>query len=173
HQHTARGLLGVVGNRPRGQQHRLTGGDGLAAGECAKPERDPAGITRHDGDVLRAQAKLARAKLRARGTQGLSDLGGAGEYRYASRIRSPHQAGLEWTTPGALDAVREPDAEIAALSSRGSLTLGKVLPTRRLQDLRLRSGIIAAVVAHTGAGARLERLGIGHLLRRNEIAATP
>src|SRR5262249_60683197 len=103
--------------------------------------------------------------------QALSDRGGAGEYRYASRIRYPHQAGLERTTPGALDAVREPDAEIAALSSRGSLTLGKVLPARRLQAVRLRGGIIAAVVAHAGAGARLERLGVGHLLSRDEIAA--
>src|SRR5262249_38223118 len=97
--------------------------------------------------------------------------GGPGEYGHASRIRYPHQAGLERTTPGPLDAVREPDAEIAALSSRGGLTLGKVLPTRRLQDLRLAGRIVAAVVAHTGAGARLERLGVRHLLRWAEIAA--
>src|SRR5262249_13899983 len=130
-----------------------------------------AGITRHDGDVLRAEAKLARANLRERGAQALSDGGRAGEYRHPPRIRDPHQAGLERTALGALDAVRQPDADIAALSSRGGLTLGKVLPTRRLQDLRLRGGIVAAVVADAGARARLERLGVGHLLRRDEIAA--
>src|SRR5262249_37095619 len=83
----------------------------------AQPERPAAGLGRHDGDVLRAEAEVARANLRERGAQPLSDGGRAGESRPPPRIRDPRQAGLERTAPGALDAVRQPDADIAALSS--------------------------------------------------------
>ncbi len=169
-EHMARELLGLVGDRSGGQQHGRTGGDGLAAGEGAEPERHAAGIARDDGDVLHAQAELAGANLRERGAQALSDRGGAGEHRHASGVGDPHQSGLERTAAGALDAMRQPDADIAALASRCGLPAGEILPAGRPQDLRLAGGIVAAIVLHAGAGARLERLGVGHLLRRDQIA---
>ncbi len=119
----------------------------------------------------RAQAELAGANLRQRGAQPLPDRGRAGEHRHPPGIRHPHQTGLERTAPGALDAMGEPDADVAALAPRGDLTARKILPAGRLQDFRLAGRIVAAVVLHARTGARPERLGIGHLRRRNEIAA--
>ena len=77
----------------------------------------------------RAQAELAGANLRQRGAQPLPDRGGAGEHRYAPGVRHPHQAGLERPAPGALDAVRQPDADIAALRSRGGLAARESRPS--------------------------------------------
>ena len=52
----ARELLGLIGNCARRQQHGRAGGDGLAAGESAEPERYAGCVARHHVDVLRAQA---------------------------------------------------------------------------------------------------------------------
>ena len=118
----------------------------------------------------RAQAELAGADLRQHGAEPLPDRGGAGEHRHPPGVRHPHQPGLERPAAGALDAVREPDADMAALRARRRLPLREVVPARRLQHLRLAGRIIAAVVLHGGAGARLERLGVGHLLGRDQVA---
>src|SRR5262249_61301762 len=118
-----------------------------------------------------AQAELAGANLRERGTQSLPDRGGSGEHRHAPGVRHAHQSGFERRAPGALDAMGKADAEIAALLARSSLAPGKVVPARRLQDLALTRRIVAAVILHDGAGARLERLGVGHFLRRDKVAA--
>src|SRR5438309_565409 len=75
------------------------------------------------------------------------------------------------TSPRPLDPVGKTDAEVAAFLARLRLASGKVAPPCRLQDVTLARGIIAAVVLHGGAGARLERFGVRHLLRRDEIAA--
>ena len=55
-EHVARELLGLVRDGARRQQHGRSGGDGLAAGEGAEPERYAGCVARHHVDVLRAQA---------------------------------------------------------------------------------------------------------------------
>ena len=60
----------------------------------------------------------------------LPDRGGAGEYRDAPGVRNPHDARLERPAAGALDAVREPDADVAALRARCGLALRESRPSR-------------------------------------------
>ena len=97
-------------------------------------------------------------------------MGGAGEHRDLAGVGDAHDAGLERPAAGALDAVRDADADVAALRARFGLPLREVVPAGGLQHRRLRCRIVAAVVLHRRAGARLQRLGVGHLLGGDEIA---
>ena len=90
--------------------------------------------------------------------------------RDAAGVRYPHDAGFERAAAGALDAVREPDADIAAFGARRALALLEVVPAGGLEHHRLTGGIVAAVILHGRAGARFQRLGVGHLLGRDEVA---
>ncbi len=167
----ARELLGLAGDRACGQQHGGAGGHHLAAREGAEPERYTRRIAGNHADLVGAQAELVGRDLGERGLQALADRGRACEHGDAPGVRHPHDAGFERAAAGALDAVREPDADVAPLAARGRLARGKVAPLRGFEHHRLAGRIVAAVVLHGGAGARLERLGVGHLLGRDEIAA--
>ena len=61
--------------------------------------------------------------------------------------------------------------ERPALAPCRLAALRKRVPVRRRQRAALAFRIIAAVVSHDAAVALLDRRGVGHLLRRNEIAA--
>src|SRR3981189_3527677 len=112
-----------------------------------------------------------RADLGERSLEPLPHGGGAREHRHASRGRDPHDARLERPAPRALEAVREPDAGVTALAARLRLASREIVPAGRLHHLCLARRIIAGVIFAAGAGAGLERLLIGHLLWRDEIAA--
>ena len=117
-----------------------------------------------------AQPKLVGGDLRERGLQALADRGRAREHGDAPGVRHPHDARLERAAAGALDAMRKPDADVAPLAARGCLPRREVAPLRRLEHHRLAGRIVAAVVLHGGARARFERLGVGHLLGRDQVA---
>ena len=89
----------------------------------------------------------------------------------AAGRRHPHQAGFEGAAPGALDAVGEAHADIASACARLRLPARKVGPAGGRQHVGLAGRIVAAVILHVGAGARLQRFLVGHLFRRNEVAA--
>jgi len=67
--------------------------------------------------------------------------------------------------------MRKPDPDVTALRTRRRLTARKILPLRGANNFSLAAGIIAAVVLHLLASARFQRFEIGHLFRRNQIAA--
>jgi hypothetical protein len=85
-------------------------------------------------------------------------------------VRDAHEAGLERPAAGALDAMRQADAEIAAARAPRPGAFGNASQPAAPAHLGLAGRIIAAVVFHGRAGARLERLLVRHLARRNEIA---
>ena len=67
--------------------------------------------------------------------------------------------------------MRKPDPDVTALRTRRRLTARKILPLRGANNFSLAAGIIAAVVLHLLASARFQRFEIGHLFRRDQIAA--
>ena len=150
--------------------HRRAGGDGLPAGEAAEAERDARGVAGHDLHLVDADAELRRGDLRHRGAEALAHRGRAGEHRDLAGARDAHEAGLERPAAGALHAMRQADAEIAAARSRLGLALREIVPAGGGQRLGLAGRIVAAVVFHRRAGARLQRLLVRHLARRDEIA---
>ena len=77
----------------------------------------------------------------------LAEMGGAGEDGDLAGVRDPHHARFERAAAGALDAVRDADADIAALLARRACRAGN-RPSRRLQHRRLGGRIVAAVVLH-------------------------
>src|SRR6202030_2161407 len=169
--HMAGEPLGLLRHGARGEQYRGPCGYGLAAGEGAETQGYPSGIARNDGDVLRLEPKLARTNLRQHRAQALPDGSRPGENRHPAGIRDAHQPGFERPASRALDPMGEPDSDVTTFFACLRLALREIVPARRGQHLQLAGGIVPAVIAHAGAGPRLERLGVGHLLCRDVIAA--
>ena len=115
--------------------------------------------------------ELLGADLRERGLDSLPHRHGAGVDRDAAGAADPHDAGFERAAAGALHAVAEPDAEIAAFGARARLARGEAGIVDGLERHALTAEKVAAVEGDRRAGAGLERRDIGHLLRRHEIAA--
>ena len=135
-----------------------------------RPSETPDGVAGDHLHLADADAELRRGDLRHRGAEALPHGGRAGEHGDLAGPRDAHQAGLERPAAGALHAMRKADAEIAAARSRLGLPLREIVPAGGGQRLGLAGRIVAAVVFHRRAGARLQRLLVRHLARRNEIA---
>src|SRR5262245_15297949 len=105
-------LLRLVGDGLCREQYRRAGRDGLPAGEPAETERDAGSVAGHHPDLGRLDAELARGDLRERGAEPLTHRGSAGEHRDAAGARDAHKTRLERAAAAALDAVRQPDAEV-------------------------------------------------------------
>ena len=118
-----------------------------------------------------ADAEHAGGELRQHGSCSLSLRGRAGRDEDLSRWSDADRGAFERAAPGSLDVVAEADAEPAALLARRLAAGREVRPTGRRQRAALAFGIIAAVVGHRQAVAGRDRRDIGHLLRRDEIAA--
>ena len=91
-------------------------------------------------------------------------------HRDAPRGRHAHRARLERSAPGAFDAVRDADADVAASAARSILARGKSGIVDRVEHLLLAQRVVAAVEHDRRPGAVLERLLVGHLRRRHQIA---
>src|SRR5260370_3930542 len=118
-----------------------------------------------------AHTECIGAELRQRGAKSLSHWRSAGRYRDLACRRHPDIAEFERPAPGALHAVGQADANVAAFGVRGGLTTWKVLPLRGPKNFSLAAGIIATVILHLLAGTCLQRFQIRHLFRRDEMAA--
>ena len=78
---------------------------------------------------------------------------------------------FERAAAGALHAVADADAEIAAFGSRARLPLGEAGIADGVHRELLTGREVAAVERDAGARARLQRRGVGHLVGRHQIAA--
>src|SRR4029079_9661579 len=77
---------------------------------------------------------------------------------------------LEPAAAGALDAVADTDAEIAALGARLGLASGKARIVQGIEHELLTAREIAAVDGDCGTGARFQRCGVGNFFCRHEVA---
>ena len=69
------------------------------------------------------------------------------------------------------DAVAETDAEVAPLRPRAGLPFGKAGVVDGVHRKLLTTGKVTTVERDRRARARLQRRGVGHLVRRHQIAA--
>ena len=146
-------------------------GDGLAAGKATLSMRDHRRVAGHDRDVVGRHVELLGADLRQCGLDALSHRHRAGVDRDSSGSADAHDAGFERTAAGALHAVANPDAEIAALGAGPRLPLCEAAVADRVERNLLAFGKVAAVERDRRARARLQRRGVGNFLGRHEIAA--
>ena len=114
---------------------------------------------------------MLRADLRQRRGKALTHGGGTGVDRDLARWIDAHHAGLERPAPGALHRMGKTDAQIPALAARRVLALRKAVPVGCCQNFLMRGDVVATVIGDRRPRARFQWLGIGHLFRRDEIAA--
>src|SRR5262249_51939519 len=167
----ARELTRFGSNGGGGDHHGRTGRDRLPAGETAEAERRCRRVAGDNRDILRAHTEDLCADLRERRAEPLPHRRRAGRYRDLPGRRDADIAEFERAAAGALHAMRQPDADIAALRARDRLTAREILPLRGANYFGLAAGIVAAVLLHLLAGARFQRFEIRHLFRRAQIAA--
>src|ERR1041384_6923548 len=83
------------------------------------------GVAGNDGDLVRRDVELLGADLGKRCLDALAHGHSAGVDGNPAGAADPHDPGLERTAAGALDAVADADAEVAAALPGAPLALGK------------------------------------------------
>ena len=131
---------------------------------------DERGVPGPHLDGLRRHAEMRRAQLRQGRRDALPHGQRAGIDRNLSGRRDTDPRGLERPAPRRLDAIGQADA--TAQAARGRLAPARI--EFRIADLgqraRLQGRKIAAVDRERHPGPGLQRLDIGDLVRRNQVA---
>ena len=151
--------------------NRRTGHDGLSAGKGAETERNCSGIAGNDRDEPRVKPELLGADLCERGLEALPDRDCAGKDRNLAGPVDADGRRFEGAAARALQTHAHADPKQAALRARAPLTFRESGIVNRFKAGRHRLRIIAAVVHDRRSGAGRKPRVVGHLVRRNEIAA--
>ena len=135
------------------------------------PSDDAGGVARHHVDLLDAQTPSWLAAICASAVPSPCPIADAPVNTVTLPVREMRtRPDSNGPRPVPFTPCDKPDAEIAAVLARRRLPRREIVPADRRQHLGLAGRIVAAVVLDRHAGARLERLRVRHLLRRNEIA---
>ena len=170
-QHRRRRLARLVRHHAGREVHGVAGGDRLAAGIGAQPERRCGRVAGGDMDVAGPHAQRFGRELRQHRGRALALVGRAGEDGDLAGRPDAHRGAFERAAAGAFDIVCQANPEQAALPPRRLAPGRKLGPAGRRQRAPLAFGVVAAVVGHRQAIAGHDLGDVGQLLRRDQIAA--